>query len=109
MICGTHVFPQLNQFWDSLRSNIAHDGPYASIGGMNLRLLELQDNDEEAKTLRAGGFPEGWEEVEGVLQYRGLLYIPEIIRSEVISHYHNDPLVGHFGINKTKELVGRKY
>ena len=41
LICGTHVFPELNQFWDSLQSNIAHDGPYASIGGINLRLLEL--------------------------------------------------------------------
>ena len=41
LICGTHVFPQLNQFWDSLQSDIAHDGPYASIGGRNLRLPEL--------------------------------------------------------------------
>ena len=59
LICGTHVFPQLNQFWDSLQSNIAHDGPYASIESMNLRLPELQDNDEEATVLRAGGLPEG--------------------------------------------------
>ena len=109
LICGTHVLPQLNQFWDSLRNDIAHDGPYASIGGMNLRLPELQDNDEEAKALRAGGLPEGWEEVEGVLQYRGLPYVPEIIRSEVISCHHDDLLAGYFGIDKTKELVGRKY
>ena len=52
---------------------------------------------------------EGWEEVEGVLQYRGLPYVPEIIRSKVISRHHNDPLVGHFGIDKTRELVGQKY
>ena len=76
---------------------------------MNLQLPELQDNDEEAKVLRAGGFPEGWEEVEGVFQYRGLLYVPEIIRSEVISRHYNDPLAEHFGIDKTRELVGRKY
>ena len=36
LICGTHVLPQLRQFWDSLQSNIAHDGLYASIGNMNL-------------------------------------------------------------------------
>ena len=41
LIYGTHVFPQLNQFWDFHQSNIAHDGPYASIGSINLRLLEL--------------------------------------------------------------------
>ena len=76
---------------------------------MRLRLPKLQDEDEEAKVLRAGGLPEGWEEVEGVLQYRGLPYVPEIIRSEVISRHHNDLLVGHFGIDKTRELVGRKY
>ena len=76
---------------------------------MNLRLPELQDNDKKAKVLTAGGFPEGWEEVEGVLQYQGLPYVPEIIRSEVTSCHHNDPLVEHFGIDKTKELIGRKY
>ena len=76
---------------------------------MWLGLPKLQDKDEEAKVLRVGGFSEGWEEVEEVLQYRGLSYIPEIIRSEVISHHHNDPFTRHFGINKIKELVGRKY
>ena len=76
---------------------------------MRLRLPELQDEDEEAKVLRAGGLPEGWEEVEGVLQYRGLPYVPEIIRFEVINRHHDDPLAEHFGIDKTRELVGRKY
>ena len=70
LICGTTVLPQLHQFWDSLREEIARDSPYiANIGGMRLRLPELQDEDKEAKVLRAGGFPEGWEDVEGVLQY----------------------------------------
>ena len=44
-----------------------------------------------------------------MLQYRGLPYVPEIIRSEVISYHHDDPLAGHFGIDKTRKLVGRKY
>ena len=26
-----------------------------------------------------------------------------------ISCHHNDPLTGHFGIDKTRELIGRKY
>ena len=86
------------------------EGPYrVSIGAMRLRLPELQDNDEEAIALRAGGLPEGWEDVEGVLQYQGLPYVPEIIRSEVISRHHDDPLAGHFGIDKTRELIGQKY
>ena len=44
-----------------------------------------------------------------MLQDRGLPYVSEIIRSKVISCHHNDPLVGHFGIDKTRELVDQKY
>ena len=44
-----------------------------------------------------------------MFQYQRLPYVPAIIRSEEISCHHNDLLVRHFGIDKTKELVGRKY
>ena len=44
-----------------------------------------------------------------MLQYRGLAYVLEIIRFKVISRYYNDLLAGYFGIEKMKELVGRKY
>ena len=57
----------------------------------------------------SAGLPEDWEDVEGVLQYRRLPYIPEIICSKVISCHHDDSLAEHFGINKTRELVDRKY
>ena len=111
LICGTTILPQLCQFWDSLRNNIARDSLYiANIEGMRLRLSELQENDEETKLFReAARLPEGWKEVEEVFQYRGLPYVLEIIRSEVISRHHDDPLAGHFSIDKTRELVGRKY
>ena len=109
-ICGTTVLSQLHRFWDSFREEIAWDSPYiTNIEGMKLRLPELQDEDEEVKVLRAGGVPESWKEVKGVLQYQGLPYVPEIIRSKVISCHHDDLLVRHFGIDKTRELVGRKY
>lgn len=45
--------------------------------------------------------------MEGVLYYQDLLYILEIIKSELISRYYHDPLASHFGIDKTKELVVR--
>ena len=76
---------------------------------MRLRLPDLQGDDNQAKKLWAAELPEGWEDIEGVLQYRGLPYIPEIIRSELISRHHDDPLAGHFGIDKTRELIARKY
>ena len=89
---------------------MAFESLYASVGGMRLRLSELQENDKEAKLFRGfAGLPEGWKDVERVLQYQRLLYVPAIIRSELISCHHNDPLIGHFGIDKIKELVGRKY
>ena len=111
LICGTHVLPQLRQFWDTFRTELGAEGPYqVSIGAMRLRLSELQENDDKVKLLRGSAdLPEGWEDVEGVLQYQGLPYVPEIICSKVISRHHNDLLVGHFGIDKTRKLVGRKY
>ena len=76
---------------------------------MNLQLPKLQDNNKKAKALKAGGLPESWKDVKEVFQYQILPYVPEIIYSEVISCQHNDFLVKHFGIDNTRELVGRKY
>ena len=72
---------------------------------MRLRLQELQETDSEAQELRS---KEGYEEVEGVLHHQGLPFVPEAIRTELISRHHDDPLAGHFGIEKTCELLARK-
>ncbi len=74
-----------------------------------MRLPELQDDDKEAKKLRSKGLPEGWDDIEEVLNYQGLSYVSKVIRSKLISRHHNNPLVGHFGIEKTRELIARKY
>ena len=63
---------------------------------MRLRLPELQEVDTDAQELRAKELIEGWEDVEGVLSYQGLSYVPKIICTEPISRHHNDPLAGHF-------------
>ena len=77
---------------------------------MRLCLPELQENDKEAKTLRDSvGVSEDWEDDEGVFQYQGLSYIPNIICSKIIIYHHNDSIAGHFGINKTRELISQKY
>ena len=103
------MLPQLRHFWDTFQTELADENPYtASIGGMRLRLAELQESDEEARKIRAEGL-DGYEDVDGVLHHQGLPFVPEIIRTELISWHHNDPLAGHFGINKTRELIGRKY
>ena len=77
---------------------------------MSLRLAELQESDEEARKIRATReLQEGWENSDGVLHHQGQLFVPEIIWTELISCHHNDLLAGHFGIDKTRELIGRKY
>ncbi len=35
--------------------------------------------------------------------------MPEIIRTELISRHHDDPLAGNFGIKKTRELFVQEY
>ena len=44
-----------------------------------------------------------------MLDHQGLPFVPEIIWTELISRHHDNPLAGHFGINKTKELIDWKY
>ena len=69
----------------------------------------MQSDNDQARKLRAAKLLERWEDIEGVLQYRGLPYIPEIIQLELINWHHNNSLAGHFGIDKTQELIARKY
>ena len=93
-----------------MRDELANKQVYrASIGGIRLRLPELQGEDQMARKIREKGLKEGWEEINGVLHREGCLYQPKIIRTEIISRHHNDPLTEHFGVEKTRELVARKY
>ena len=79
LICGTYVLPQLRQFWDNIRSELTNEGPYkVSIGGMRLRLAELQESDEEARRIKAEGLNE-YEELDGILYHQGLPFVPEAI------------------------------
>ena len=61
LICGTYVLPRLCQFWEKLRGELASEGPYqqASIGGLRLRLPELQAEDQAAREIRQQGLKEG--------------------------------------------------
>ena len=47
---------------------------------------------------------------DGLLYYEGLLYIPEgPCRLRVLQSRHNFPSAGHFGFNKTMELISRDF
>ena len=75
-----HVLPQLCQFWDTFQAKLGNEGPYqVSISAMRLKLLELQELDDEAWKIRAERLKNNYEEVDEVLHYQGLLFILETI------------------------------
>ena len=78
---------------------------------MRLRLYELKAKDKQAQKLRANQQlgQQGWDDIDGILHHQDLPYVPEIIRTELISRHHDDLLAGHFGIKKIRELVAQKY
>ena len=80
----------------------------ASICGIMLRLEEIQEEDSEAQKIRTEKY-ESWEEIDRVLYHQSLHYVPELIKTEQISRHYDDLLAGHFGIEKTWELVAKKY
>ena len=99
----------MQQFWTDIQSELVEDHFYrTSISRMRFRLARLHESDKEARKIRTEGL-NGYEELDGVLYYQKLLFVPKVIWTEIISQYHNKPLVNHFGINKIKDLVGRKY
>ncbi len=66
-----------------------------------MRFFKLQDDNKKAKKLRSERLPKGWEEIEQILNYQSLPYVPKVILLELISRHHNNPLAGHFSIKKT--------
>ena len=76
---------------------------------MRLRLSELPESGNKTRNIRAKGLKNDYEEVDIILHHQRLSFVPETIQTELISQHHNDPLAEHFGINKTNDLVGRKY
>lgn len=75
---------------------------------MRMRLPELQETNTHSLKIRAEKL-EGREDIDGVLHHQGLPYVPKIIRTELISRHHDDPLARHFGIEKTQKLIAQKY
>ena len=111
LICRTHVLLQLYQFRNEFQTQLANKGSYKiSIGRMRLRVTELQANYKQANEIKADTTKKkGWEDINDLLHFQGLSYVLEIICTKLIGWHYNDPLKGHFGIEKTRELVARKY
>ena len=76
---------------------------------MKLRLVELQAENGQVRKIRAEKLGRNWQNSNKILHHQGLPYIPEIIRTDLISRYHNNPPAGYFRIKKTPKLAIRKY
>ena len=120
IICGTAVVPDLVKSWAVIRAVVAEEGPYTAIGSLLPRLPELLAEDKGAQAVRkrlatsevnafSGVSGEPWKESGDVLYYEGKPYIPETLRTEIMARHHDDPLAGPLGIEKTQELLTRKY
>ena len=89
------------------RSKLANKGFYKiSIGSIRLRLQELQETNSKTQEL---GTKDGYQDIDRVLHHQSLSFLPEAIQTKLISCHYNDSLAGHCGINKTWELIARKY
>jgi hypothetical protein len=84
-------------------------------------IREVQERDKaypgnESLTRRAaGGAKKGqhhWEiDPNGALRRSGKVWIPDnvTLRQTILSRNHDDPMGGHFGVEKTAQLLKRKY
>jgi transposase InsO family protein len=59
----------------------------------------------------AGSTKDWYVDTKGLLRKGGCLYTPtnSALREEILQRCHDDPLAGHFGVDKTSELVRRGY
>jgi len=46
---------------------------------------------------------------EGFLLFNNLIYVPKSLRTRVLELHHDSVAAGHFGINKTVELISRNF
>lgn len=80
-----------------------------------LQLLRESQRDDPETQRRKGDEPSPggpWSvDRDGLLRHKGRIFVPEeiTIRRELLRLYHDDPLAGHFGVDRTKELLSRKF
>lgn len=49
------------------------------------------------------------EDNDRMLLYQCFLYIPQVIYTKFINYYYNNLLVDNYQIDKTQELIAKKY
>ena len=72
-------------------------------------MVGYPDLTENGRAEGATDWHKNWKVVSGALTYTGRIYIPEPLRSKVISLFHDNPESGNFGALRTTELVSRDF
>lgn len=119
LIVGTGAIPPLIVQWSRIRSAISVPLGNEQARSICKELPELLADDNHAANVRRSleapevmlslaGNPWTLEEDE-VLLYDGRLYIPPSLRTSLIQRHHDNLLAGHFGLEKTLNLLKQYY
>ena len=88
------------------------------------RIIEFTKDDETAKDIymyyndnnaRQGYFYKPFRHMErfelknNMILYKKLIYVPEKLRLEILTRYHETPAAGHLGIRRTEEIITRNF
>ena len=72
-------------------------------------VTEQREGQKQGRRTRSAG---AWTfDSQDMLRHKGKLYVPEeeSVRQELLKRHHDDELAGYFGVEKTHELLYRKY
>jgi transposase InsO family protein len=79
-------------------------------------IREVQESDPLLKKENLLQVEEGEKPIwikgeDGLFRYRGKIYIPDqpALKNELMMIYHDDPMAGHFGNSRTRQLLQRKF
>lgn len=65
--------------------------------------------NSQAQIIRFELLGQNWEDNNEILYHQSLLYLPKVIRTELIYHRHDNLLASHFEIKKTGKLIAQYY
>jgi len=105
MLSSAHVNAALTRtmnesFLNKIRAAGTEDEKWQDRGS---ELVRLRENEKK--------MPEEWIEKDGLLYYKNRLYIPEdeALQTEIAQGCHDSLVAGHFGQEKTIEIVTRDF
>jgi len=94
------------------------------VGSLINQIIENYEGDETADDIKLYFSPnnanqgyfykpfrkmEKFEIKNKIILYNNLVYVPEKLRFDIFTRYHDKPTAGHLGIRRTEELITRNF